>query len=75
MPFGAALRADGRVRFRLWAPSHKKVRLELDGADEPEEMQALGDGWHERVSGRAGAGTRYRFILPDGFSVPDPASR
>ncbi|MGH7039370.1 MAG: malto-oligosyltrehalose trehalohydrolase [Stellaceae bacterium] len=38
-------------------------------------MQALGDGWHERVSGRAGAGTRYRFILPDGFSVPDPASR
>ncbi len=75
MPFGAELRADGRVRFRLWAPPHDKVRVEIDGAAALEDMQAVGKGWHERVSGRARAGTRYRFVLPDGLSVPDPASR
>ena len=31
MPFGAELQADGRVRFRLWAPPHREVQIELDG--------------------------------------------
>jgi malto-oligosyltrehalose trehalohydrolase len=75
MPFGAALRADGSVRFRLWAPPHAKVRLEIDGATALEDMRAVGEGWHELVSPRARAGTRYRFVLPDGLFVPDPASR
>jgi malto-oligosyltrehalose trehalohydrolase/4-alpha-glucanotransferase len=75
MPFGAELRADGTVRFRLWAPSHDRVRLEIDGAAEPEDMRRVGEGWHELVTGRAHAGTRYRFVLPDGLAVPDPASR
>ena len=36
------------------------------------------DGWHVRditTPGSAGPGTRYRFLLPDGLLVPDPASR
>ena len=73
MPFGAELQADGRVRFRLWAPPHREVQIELDG--ETVAMQPVGEGWHELVTDRARAGTRYRFVLPDGLRVPDPASR
>jgi malto-oligosyltrehalose trehalohydrolase/4-alpha-glucanotransferase len=75
MPFGAELEADGRVRFRLWAPPHDEVRIELDGETERLPMQSVGDGWHELVTDRARAGTRYRFVLPDGQRVPDPGSR
>ncbi|MBV8589294.1 MAG: malto-oligosyltrehalose trehalohydrolase, partial [Acetobacteraceae bacterium] len=73
MPFGAELRADGMVRFRLWAPPHETVQVELE--DGNAAMEQLGDGWHELVTNRARAGTRYRFVLPDGLRVPDPASR
>ncbi|HEX4615198.1 MAG TPA: malto-oligosyltrehalose trehalohydrolase, partial [Stellaceae bacterium] len=73
MPFGAESQVDGRVRFRLWAPPHREVQIELDG--ETVAMQPIGEGWHELVTERAHAGTRYRFVLPDGLRVPDPASR
>lgn len=73
MPFGAELREGGGVRFRLWAPAHAALRLELDG--EVLDMTAAEGGWHELVSDRAGPGSRYRFLLPDGTAVPDPASR
>jgi malto-oligosyltrehalose trehalohydrolase len=75
MPFGAELQPDGRVRFRLWAPLHADIRLALEGEPEPLPMRALDGGWHELITGRAGAGARYRFALPNGMSVPDPASR
>ena len=38
-------------------------------------MHSSGDGWHELAVEDAGPGTRYRFVLPDGARVPDPASR
>ena len=38
-------------------------------------MQADGHGWHALQVPDAGAGTRYRYLLPDGTAVPDPASR
>src|SRR5215472_14480516 len=72
MPFGAELQADGRVRFRLWAPPHRQVEIELDG--EVVVMLPVGEGWHELATDRARAGTRYRLVLPDGSRVPDPAS-
>jgi maltooligosyltrehalose trehalohydrolase len=73
LPFGAELQPDGRTRFRLWAPTIDRVVLERDGQP-PAPMQPSGGGWHEaRVS--CGAGTRYRYRLPDGLAVPDPASR
>jgi malto-oligosyltrehalose trehalohydrolase len=75
MPFGAELRSDGQVRFHLWAPSHPRIGLELGDSAAPLQMEPLDGGWHESVTGRAGAGTRYRFILPGGLRVPDPASR
>ncbi len=75
MPFGAEVRRDGTVRFRLWAPTHADVRLELDEMPDPLVMRPAGDGWHELVTDRARPGTRYRFGLPNGMWVPDPASR
>lgn len=74
MPFGAEVVPDGQVRFRLWAPPHAAVRLECDGG-EMLMMQPVGGGWHELVSAVAHEGTRYRYVLPDGLRVPDPASR
>ncbi|HET6467274.1 MAG TPA: malto-oligosyltrehalose trehalohydrolase [Geminicoccaceae bacterium] len=75
MPFGAALRDDGRVRFRLWAPDLEELRLALEDRGETLPMQPVGGGWFELVTDRAGAGSRYRYLLPDGLAVPDPASR
>ncbi len=74
MPFGAEARADGSCRFRLWAPAAAAVELELDGGRRV-AMAAPGEGWHEAVVPDAPAGTRYRFVLPGGLAVPDPASR
>ena len=34
MPFGAAVQADGAVRFGLWAPEQRAVVLELAGVGE-----------------------------------------
>jgi malto-oligosyltrehalose trehalohydrolase len=75
MPFGAELRADGAVRFRLWAPAQDRVMLEFGDLSETAAMTALPDGWHEHVVAGAAAGMRYRFRLEDGTAVPDPASR
>lgn len=66
----------GSVRFRLWAPGCERIDLELtEGARALLKMDAVGNGWHEVTTERAGPGTRYCFALPDGLRVPDPASR
>ncbi len=92
MPFGAEVRDDGSVLFRLWAPSHVEVKLELAGAPAAGQgkkaaagdaqadplmlpMRALEEGWHELAAAQARPGSLYRFVLPDGSRVPDPASR
>jgi len=79
MPHGAELQPDGGVRFRFWAPDCARVALELEprnpGSPAELPMTAQADGWHELVTREAAAGSRYRFVLPDGLKVPDPASR
>lgn len=74
MPFGAAVQPDGTVLFRLWAPGAGKVALELDGGLRLSMMREDG-GWFALATGQAKAGDGYRFVLPDGLAVPDPASR
>lgn len=76
MPFGSELLDGGGVRFRLWAPRIPEVRLHLEGI-EPQELAMArdGEGWHRLDVAAARRGTRYRFRLPDGLLVPDPASR
>jgi len=79
MPHGAQWAPDTGTRFRLWGPAHARVELAIEGAaSEPDsirQMMAIGEGWHELVVPEAGPGTLYRFRLPDGVLVPDPASR
>ncbi|MGF7175003.1 malto-oligosyltrehalose trehalohydrolase [Azospirillum doebereinerae] len=75
MPFGAEVQPDGSVRFALWAPSVGAVTLLLEETGDRLPMAAQGDGWFTVTTAQAQAGTRYRFVLPDGLAVPDPASR
>lgn len=76
MPFGAEVRTDGSVGFRLWAPAAAAVVLRLEGDAAPRRLPMLpGDGgWHRLDTAAATAGTRYRFEVA-GRVVPDPASR
>jgi maltooligosyltrehalose trehalohydrolase len=71
---GAQLHSDGSVTFRLWAPAHERIQLQLAGAPTPVPMEPVGSGWHETWIAAVVAGARYGFILPDGKVVPDPAS-
>ncbi len=77
MPFGAELRPEGGVRFRLWAPGANQVKLGLEGSagERCLPMQRLDGGWYELVTADAGPGSLYRFHLDAGLQVPDPASR
>jgi len=78
MPFGAAIDGDGAVRFRLWAPAARRVELCLEagpGAGAELAMSRDPQGWFERVTSRAGAGSRYRYRIDGELRVPDPASR
>ena len=75
MPFGAEIRREGGVRFRIFAPAVDSVGLRLERRAGDVPMQQLEAGWFERIEPDAEAGTRYRFVLPDGTAVADPASR
>lgn len=75
MPFGAEVQADGSVRFRIWAPEASSMGLVLEGHPEPLPMPSVTDGWYEITTPTARTGSRYRFVLPTGARVPDPASR
>lgn len=72
--FGPVLGPDGTC-FRLWAPKHPRIVVELPASQQRIAMTPVVDGWHEAVVADAGPGTRYRFVLPDGLAVPDPGSR
>ncbi len=75
MLFGAEIQAAGNVRFRLFAPAVKAVQVSLEGRAEPLQMQKMDGGWYELATAEAQAGSRYKFVLPDGTAVPDPVSR
>lgn len=70
--FGAWREEDEAV-FRMWAPSLPELAIEIDDAA-PVAMTSAANGWFEH-RGPHGFGTRYRYCLPDGQFVPDPASR
>jgi isoamylase len=72
--FGAELRPDGMVRFRLWAPGQDRVAVILDERDEALTMSGSEDGWFELVTA-AVPGTRYRYQLENGLRIADPAAR
>ena len=78
MPFGAAILADGRVRFRLWAPAAEQVQLCLEpGSRNPHRLQMTVEpgGWFSLTTARARSGSRYLYRIDGTHAVPDPASR
>ncbi len=72
---GAEYRPEGGVRFRLWAPAHDRISLSLEPEGRLLPMRGISGGWHELDVDEAAVGALYRFALPDGLKVPDPASR
>lgn len=77
MPFGARLLPGGGASFSLWAPSASAITLQHGAFDafEDHPMAHGADGWHRLELPAAQRGDSYRFKLPDGLVVPDPASR
>ena len=71
---GAELQPGG-VTFRLWAPGCESVSLVLEQDGKVLLMQRQPGDFFELLVDGAEAGTLYRFQLPDGMKVPDPASR
>lgn len=71
--WGAEFVRDGDVRFRIWAPAAETMTLRLEGGEA--EMGRLDGGWFELLASGVRPGSEYSFVLPDGRSVPDPASR
>jgi malto-oligosyltrehalose trehalohydrolase len=78
MPFGAECFAD-TVRFRLWAPRAKEVRLLLreknEGSNRELPMKSESHGWFELVTDAAHPGSLYQFRIDGECRAPDPASR
>lgn len=76
--FGPEILPDGRgVRFRLWAPSARKVELIVRKPD-GEAITALqpeADGWYFCEVKEAGHGTQYQYRIDGELRIPDPASR
>ncbi len=78
MPFGASMLADGKVRFRLWAPAARRVDLCLEQQADRDivlPMNRLADGWFQLETPQARQGALYRYRIDGGLLVPDPASR
>jgi malto-oligosyltrehalose trehalohydrolase len=75
MRFGTAVEQDGAIQFTFFAPGVQNVQLELQGLREPLPMVRGTHGWHQLTTSAATVGARYRFLLPGGTRVPDPASR
>ncbi|WP_438755041.1 malto-oligosyltrehalose trehalohydrolase [Pararhizobium sp. O133] len=71
--WGTDFVGEGRVRFRIWAPDQKRVDLRLGGRDLA--MSSSTDGWFDIVVSDVDAGQSYSYVLEDGTTAPDPASR
>lgn len=71
--WGAEFISGDVVRFRVWAEGQQQLTLRL--ADEDLPMTAVGHGWFQIDVPGVTHGTEYQFVLQDGMTVPDPASR
>ena len=65
---------ENAVLFRLWAPLAERALVRIEQRGEW-AMRRSQDGWHAVEVKDAQIGDRYKFVLADGFAVPDPASR
>lgn len=80
--FGAQVRPEGGVDFRLWAPAARRVALKLAWPDQGDRTQILeapedpdAPGFRALSVPQASVGTRYCWQIDGDIDVPDPASR
>ncbi len=73
---GVTYRGDGRCTFDVWAPLLRNVNVRLEDPA-ARDLSMERDEWgHWRVeTGDVAPGTRYRFVLNQEQSRPDPASQ
>ena len=71
--WGANYLGSGQANFALWANGQQQVSLRLAGKDRP--MEASADGWFSLTVEGVTPGAEYQYVLADGTTVPDPASR
>jgi maltooligosyltrehalose trehalohydrolase len=64
--------ANGKCRFRVWAPGHDLVTLHLHDSDQKLAMEKDRYGYFSLTTDAA-AGSRYTYILESG-EYPDPGS-
>ena len=69
-PHGAVFLPDGSVRFRLWAPNHRRVQMELSTQSRPLLMDRKEAGFFDVTVENSRRGDLYRFLLPDGKYCP-----
>ena len=62
------------MRFRIWAPALEEIALQIHGAARLPMARRRG-GWFELTSDLVRPGSLYHYVLPEGMTVPDPASR
>lgn len=76
MPHGTQRLPDGRLLFRVWAPSAEQVELCLHatGLENRYPMLTEADGWFG-LAMDADADCLYRYRIDGLHEVPDPASR
>ncbi|MFL6619889.1 MAG: malto-oligosyltrehalose trehalohydrolase [Povalibacter sp.] len=72
---GAWIESSGMVRFRVWAPAHKTISVQIAGQTAPIPTIEKGEGWFELRTSSARAGDKYRYVFDNGTALPDPASR
>lgn len=73
---GAVSAADGRCRFRVWAPRAETVAVHiLSPRERVLPLAREPHGYHGGAFEDVAPGARYRFRLDSGPERPDPASR
>ncbi len=73
---GAAVLADGRTHFRVWAPRCRRVDLHLQfPAQQMLPMSPADAGYFELTLGYDATGAHYTYRLDGMVNRPDPASR
>ena len=72
-PVGAEV-TGAVVHFRVWAPAQKTVEVIFDGGDRC-ALVAENAGYFSGLAPNARTGSRYKYRLDGGETVPDPASR
>jgi len=68
---------DAAVRFRVWAPRRRQVRVRIEtaGRESVHALESETDGTFSGLVQGLGPGDLYRYELDDDGAYPDPASR